>query len=158
MKITYSKFDSIVTDVLQSALAISLEAEVEEGCPAEKATEASFSMEVELDDTDLELFPVPVRFFFDLEGDDAVVHAFVGCGCSDLEAAGEASDDYNVKGSFSDVWSIPCYPDDSGVMLTTQFSVSNEHQLKEQLLLRLSLFTNPRFAEDLRPILQYYQD
>ena len=120
--------------------------------------EVDFGMEVELNESDLELFPVPVCFSFNLEGDDAVVHAFVGCGCSDIAAAEEAADDYCAQGSYSDVWGIPTYPGDSGVMLTTQFSVSNEHQLREQLLLRLSLFTNPRFAEDLRPMLQYYQD
>ena len=164
MTMTYDQLAPIVVDSIETAFGIPEEelAYVGEMPTFDLGCDEEVSVEVVFDE------PAFMRGYSDAQSlsmyfcvtkHGAAIHAFIGSECSNPELADEFTDRFMETTKFPGMWEVPnmCVPDD-GLMLTTDFSFTTVKGLGEEFVKRLSLFTNERFINELRPFLHYFED
>lgn len=164
MKMTYDQLASLAVDSIEAAFGISEEelAHVGESPVFDLGCDEGVSVEVYFDEPDFMRGysdALSLSMFFCVTKEGAAIYAFIGSGCSNPELADEFTDRFMETTKFPGIWEVPnmCVPDD-GLMLASDFSFTNEEELGEELVKRLSLFTNERFTNELRPFLHYFVD
>ena len=164
MKMTYNQLVPIVVDAIEAALDVSEKELVSIG--AGPLFDLGFDQGVDVEiDFDEPIFMHKyyggsvLSMTFNVTKNDAAIHAFIGTRCSNCDLADEFIDRFMETTRFPGVWGAPhMCESDSGLMLTTNFSFSNEKELGEEFVKRLHLFTDERFTNELRPFLHYFED
>ena len=164
MKMTYDMLEQIVVNSIEEALGVSEEEleYIDEAPVFDLDSEEGTAVAVDFD------VPTFMRKYYDgsilsmhfvVMQSKAAIHAFVGADCSNPDLANEFIERYMETARFSDVWGTPIMCEHgTGLMLTTDFSFATEKELGEEFVKRLSLFTNERFTNELRPFLHYFED
>ena len=168
MKMTYDHLSAIVVDSIETALGVSEEelVSVEESPVFDFGLDPEFDLGVDVEvEFDEPFFMHPyyagsfLSMIFNVTGDSATVHVFIGLSCSNPELANEFVDLYMDSTQFKDMWksSQMCDAGDP-LVLETSFSFESEAELSEELANRLALFTDERFTNELRPFIHYFED
>lgn len=94
-----------------------------------------------------------------LDHDNMVMHMFIGSDCSNPMVADEFIDRYMMTTKFPGMWGMPhACAHDCSLMMTSKFTSSDKSELYDKICERLSLFTEERFTNELRPFLHYYEN
>ena len=164
MKMTYDQLVPIVVDAIEAALGVSEEELVSIGETPVFDLGFDQGVDVEID------FDEPIfmhKYYegsilsmtFNVTKNEASIHAFIGSDCSNPEMANEFIDRYLNTGRFGRTWGVPQMAERGiGLMLTTDFTFNSERELGEKFAKRLSLFTDERFTNELRPFIHYFDN
>jgi hypothetical protein len=164
MQMTYNQLVPIVVDSIEAALGVSHEelVSIEEGPTFDLGFDQGVDVEIDFDEPffmhkyyDGSI----VSMTFNVTKNEAAIHAFIGTSCSNPDLADEFIDRFMETTRFPGMWGTPQMCESySGLMLTTDFSFATEKELGEEFVKRLSLFTNERFTNEMRPFLHYFED
>ena len=164
MKMTYDQLVPIVVDAIEEALGVSEEELVSIGEAPVFDLGFDQGVDVEID------FDEPIfmhKYYegsilsmtFNVTNDRAYIHTFIGSDCSNPDMANDFIDRYMDTARFSGVWEIPQMVERGmGLMLTTHFTFKSVRELGEELVKRLSLFTDEHFTNELRPFIHYFDN
>ena len=164
MRITYEQLVVIVVDSIASALGVSEEElmSISEGLSLDLGFDQGVDVEVDFNEPIfMHRYYGGSRFsmMFNVTGDEAFVHAFIGANCSDPDIANEFVDRYMAHARFANVWRSPDMCErERGLMLASDFSFRSERELEAELTRRLALFVDEHFTNELRPFIHYFED
>ena len=162
MNVTYEKLEFIINNSLEDALDVSVDdiqcSNDDIACSILDDIGASIWVEFE----DLSFVSdyfngESLSMCFNVSDDKCFISALFGTECSNPAMADEYTERYIEHSKFSGIWGPPNMAEpETGLMLASDFKYESEYDLGEQITQRLRIFTDERFANDLRPFIHYY--